>query len=430
MEQSPRKQHRVVTEHEARVFTLSSHGEGMLLHEDKEITLPFCLPGETVAYERVSSKRNTHYYYNGITKASAERQDAPCAHFTRCGGCLLQHMTTDTYREFKHATVVRSFVTHGLDQYVLSPTIFIDPGQRRRVNMEAVKKNDRVFLGFHRYKSHQIISLTECHTMHPDMAGLLLPLKDALDQVLENFQKASLFITRSHVGIDFHIEIQGVSELSDEKRNVLKKIAEHFDFARLQFRHRKFIDLIHFKTQPVVLFDAVPVETDAFCFLQASDAADQILTKLVRDEIPNSTTKILDLFCGRGTFTIPLSKIAPVDGFEFDQKSLAALQKAADENALHIRTEFRNLFDNPLDYKELNNYDVIIIDPPRAGAEAQVRNFNGIKTQKIIYISCNPETFARDAKILMETGWKLTKAIPVDQFYWSPHMEVVGIFEK
>jgi 23S rRNA (uracil1939-C5)-methyltransferase len=188
---------------------------------------------------------------------------------------------------------------------------------------------------------------------------------------------------------------------------------------------------VYERETPYVLFDGVEVYVEPSSFLQASDRADQVLTDLALSEIPDQVHKIADLFCGRGTFTFPLSQKAPVDGFECDDPALQALQTAAEREQRNIKTFKRNLFDHPLTTAELKAYDVVVIDPPRAGALAQIQELANSNVNHIIYISCGPESFARDAKYLTQGNrYSLEKVIPVDQFTWAPHLEVVGVFKR
>jgi 23S rRNA (uracil1939-C5)-methyltransferase len=170
------------------------------------------------------------------------------------------------------------------------------------------------------------------------------------------------------------------------------------------------------------------VTVDAYSFLQATVESDAHLANYVLAELIPDVTGIVDLFCGRGTLSLPLAEVAPVTGYEFDKPALAALEKAAPKAAHAIDLHYRDLFTNPLSRQELADFDAVVIDPPRAGAEAQSKILATCNAKQIIYVSCNAETFARDARILTEGNYTLKKVHGVDQFAWSPHIEVVGIF--
>jgi len=413
-----------------KIYSLSPESEGIGEFEGATIKIPFTLPGERVTFKQIGSKRRKKYIFQTIESPSSERQDPRCLHFTQCGGCTLQHMTPSFYREFKKSLITVPLQEHGLDPFLVQDIIILPFGKRRRSNLDATKKNDIVFLGFHRWKSHQLIDLKECHTLSPALASLLNPLKETLTLVLENFQKAKVFLTETAVGVDISLEIQGILEITEGQKKILESFASKNKVARFVFRHGKKTDCVYMASNPVVVFDGAEVSVDAYSFLQATEEADTLLTSLVMDNLPKGAKKAADLFCGRGTFSFPLSRLMPVDGFELDKAALKALEEAALKNQRNITSHLRNLFDNPLSAEELKAYDVVVIDPPRAGALEQIEALSKASVTRVIYISCNPQTFARDAKELAQGGYVLKKIIPVDQFAWSAHLEVVGIFEK
>ena len=412
------------------IYSLSHDAEGIGTFDEHTIHIPFSLPGERIAFKQIGSKRRKKFLFQSVEKSSEARVDPVCAHFTQCGGCTLQHMNSVLYQEFKKSLITIPLQEHGLDPFMVDELIILPFGKRRRANLDISKKNDVVFLGFHRWKSHQIIDLKECHTLSPALKSLLSPFKEALNQVLENFQKAKIFLTETHSGVDLSFEIQGVLDLTESQKQILKTFSVENKVARFVFRHGKKIECIHQTVSPTVLFDGVEVSIDAYSFLQATEEADQILTSLVMEHVPSSLKKAADLFCGRGTFSFPLSRLAPVDGFELDKPALKALENAISSSKRNITPYHRNLFDEPLSTNELNAYDIVVIDPPRAGALEQVKTLKFSTVQTIAYVSCNPQTFARDAKQLIEGGYTLKKITPVDQFAWSAHLEVVGIFIK
>lgn len=412
------------------IYSLSPEAEGVGEYEEHTIRIPFSLPGERIAFKQIGSKRRKKFLFQAVEKPSESRVPPVCAHFTQCGGCTLQHMNPALYHEFKKSLITVPLQEHGLDPFIVEELIILPFGKRRRANLDISKKNDVVFLGFHRWKSHQIIDLKECHTLSPALKSLLNPFKKALNLILENFQKAKIFLTETHSGVDFSLEIQGVLELTESQKQILKAFATENKLARFVFRHGKKVECLHQTISPTVLFDDIEVAVDAYSFLQATEEADQILTSLVMEHVPSSFKKAADLFCGRGTFSFPLSRLAPVDGFELDKPALTALEDAIWSSKRSITPHQRNLFDNPLSTNELNTYDVVVIDPPRAGAFEQVKTLKHSTVQTIVYVSCNPQTFARDAKELVEGGYTIKKLTPVDQFAWSAHLEVVGVFVK
>ena len=422
----------ITTTGQVTVFSLNSDGEGVGidLETGNNITIPFVLPGEKVTYECQHFKKKKKYIATEYLTKSADRIAPVCKHFTQCGGCMLQHMNMTMYRDFKHAQITNALVSEGLDPFVVDGITILPFGKRRRANLDAIRKGDDIFLGFHKFRSHSLINVEECYTMDPALTRLLEPLREAFSVVLEPYQKAKVFFTLTHVGVDMSLEVQGIAELDEPKRAALKMFAEKMEVARFVFRHRKFLDVIYQTVVPVVQFAGIDVTVDAYSFLQATVESDAHLADYVLAELIPDVTKIADLFCGRGTLSLPLAGVAPVVGYEFDKPALAALENAAPAAAHSIDLHLRDLFNEPLTREELKGFDVIVIDPPRAGAEAQSQALAICSAKQIIYVSCNAETFARDARILTEGNFALKKVHGVDQFAWSPHIEVVAMFER
>lgn len=418
-----------------KIEKLTTQGVGKGTSEHGSIFVPFVLPGEQVDYERFmkhpnSKREQPKFFLKNIQTTSQNRVDPVCAHFTQCGGCLLQHLNDKLYSSFKRSLIVEPFIEHQLDTTCIQDVVVLPAGERRRANFEVVKKNDQVFLGFHRWRSHQIINLQECHTVDPKIAALFEPLRQLFLQIMIEYQKATVYLTVTAVGVDVSVDIHR-DALQTNSLELLENFAKNQSLVRLIVRENRKRITVYEREKPYVLFDGIKVDVEPSSFLQASNRADQVLTELVMEALPEKAHKIVDLFCGRGTFTFPLSNKAAVDGFECDVPALNALQTAADHAQRQIKTFKRNLFEDPLSAAELKSYDVAVIDPPRAGALAQVQELAQSKVPFIAYISCGPESFARDAKILIEEGgYELDKVIPVDQFTWSPHLEVVGLFQK
>lgn len=413
-------------------LNISGLGEGKT--EQGPVRLPYVLPGDVAEFERHSYRGKTDTILKRIIEANASRKDAVCEYFGACGGCLLQHMHDEEYAKFKLRMIEEPLAREKLETKLL-PLVTVPFGQRRRANLEGVKKNGQVYLGFHRFQSHQIINIAHCPALLPELSALIAPLKETLEIVMEDREKFVMFVTKAASGIDIGVEIHNRVSLEENKRVALKDFAIKNNIARLTFRHRKKLDMIHGSGPAYVIFGGVEVEIDSHCFLQSSDLSDIVLSDLVVGYLCSgekaSEEKVLDLFCGRGTYTIPLSKnFASVYGFECDAKALKALGQAALKSNLLINLAQRDLFTYPLEREELGDYKKCIINPPRAGAEAQIRSIAQSNLESICYVSCSPETFVRDAKILASGGYKLTEVTPFDQFYYSPHLEVVGHFVR
>lgn len=419
-----------ITQVTGKALRLKENCFAEVISDSGDTELPFCLPGEEVAFERVQYPKRTNTYFKQVIKSSLERQDPACKHFTACGGCVLQHARDGFYREFKNSLLTQAFLEHELNPYVIQPIQVVPVAQRRRANLEAVKKGDKLFMGFHRLQSHQIIDMYECPVLTQPLQDTLPYLRKALDGLLKPFQKAKIFILEIDRLVDIGLEIQGVNQLTEDQRENLMTIAEQAKWNRLQFRHRKVYDLLWQKEPMMINFGKLTVPVDPWAFLQASSLAQGWMQDIVIKTLEQAgpQTKLLDLFSGRGTFSGVLMNYGHVDAFEGDSKAIGILADASKN--FRLIAQVQDLFTTPLPTSALNEYSTVVIDPPRAGAQAQAQQLALSKVPLIIYISCNPHTFARDAKILENGGYTLETAYPIDQFLWASHLEVVGVFRK
>ena len=364
--------------------------DGLGVSDDPDIALPYVLSGEEVEFELHEYRAKKNSILSRIVKPSAKRQKPDCRYFGSCGGCLLQHMDRESYVEFKHK-ILQDILNVKSD---ISEVVVIGPNVRRRCVFEVVKKDDQIFLGFHRFHSHQIVNIDSCPLVLPEISSFIPTLKLELLRRLPDRFKSKLFILKTIEGINWYV--------NDE--------------------------ICHWPKSHI-LIDDIPVEISHDSFLQTSEAADVVLQELVISEVLESSKKVLDLFCGRGTFTIPLARKFKVTGIDIEEKGIGILHDLATKHKLDLCAMTRDLFLSPIPNVQLKKFDFVVINPPRAGAAAQIKEIalSGIK--KIVYVSCNPKTFASDFKILQKSGYKITKITPVDQFHWSPHLEIVAVLE-
>lgn len=422
-----------IIEHgQCRIKYLNKKGLGVASTRLGEVELPYVLPGELVEFEKHKYRGITNSILKRIIEPSLSRIVPPCPYFGACGGCLLQHLNEFIYTEFKTNLLKNALAKHHI-QTNINPLVTIPSGRRRRASFEAVKKQSQIYFGFHRFHSHQIINIDKCPILNLPLSNLIEPLKSILNVILQPHQKVQIFVTKAYNGIDILFESKEQLLLQEKSENLLKSFAEANNVVRIIFQ-RSFQDAITLLEieKPYIILGEVPVEIDAKGFLQSSDMSDEVLSKLVLKYLPLNTEglKIVDLFCGRGTFTLHLRKYGKVDGFEFDKIALNSLKNAVNENQHQIELFEQDLFNLPLNSSKLNKYGLCIINPPRLGAAAQCLELSRSTINRIVYVSCNPETFASDAKILLSSGYKLIEVTPVDQFYWSPHLEIVGFFER
>jgi len=408
-----------------QIEDLDERGRGTGIFEGQKVSLPYTVPGETIEFDKHIYRRKSNYILNKIISPSLNRIRPLCKYFGQCGGCVLQHLNLQEYTKFKESLIRKSLAEYQIQTNLL-PIITIPPGNRRRANFEAVIKEDKLFMGFHKLSSHKIVDLDSCPALLPNLSKLIPSLKDLLSNILEIRQKAKIFVTQASNGIDVTFELYGQKVLSDTQKKQIEVFAETNNLIRAVFRARKFIDIVHQKEEPYVVFGDVKVPVDAYCFLQASFESDRILQNLILKHALGK--RGVDLFCGRGTFLLPLSKMYSMDGFESDKNAVEALSSVIENLSVNIAKQ--DLFLSPLTNMQLSTYDFAVINPPRCGAETQVIELAKSNVKRIIYVSCNPSTFARDAKILVQNGYNLDQVQGVDQFYWSHHLEIVGVFAK
>jgi len=414
------------------ITELSDSGLGVSSISSGGVKLPYTLPGEEVSFEKHEYRGHVNYLLRDFLSRSERRAKPDCRYFETCGGCLLQHLNPEDYISFKLKLIERPLREAGIN-LKLNPIIIIPKSQRRKAVFEAMRKGNEIFLGFRRFQSHQIINIDECIALVPELSELIPKIKTILPMILAEKEKVKIFANFASNGIDLILEVSQLKDFSQNDKKLLQKFAEDNSVVRLVVIGNSVWNVIHQREYPYIKFDDIAVETDANSFLQVSFAADQILADLVVNGLlgdGSRVTNILDLFSGRGTFSLPLSKFANIDSFELDSLAVKALKSAAKKSGRQIDVIKRDLFQNPLKWDELNKYDMAALNPPRSGAEKQCVNLSLSTLKKICYVSCNPESFVRDVKILLKAGWVLNSVTPVDQFYQTPHLEVVCILSK
>ncbi len=410
---------------EIQITEWGADGDGVGYVDGEKIFVPFTAPGDKVLVEIVKVKKRTFVHLKEVIEPSSLRVSAPCPHFSLCGGCRLQHINSEVYERFKLEHVRRHLDFFGVKDYQLTPVKRVPPKVRRRITLQYRKRGDLMTVGFAVRSTHRLIDVKECHLVIPAIEQFIPSLRAFLDQWIAS-GNGHVNLLQTAVGLDVDIHNGQIKKLSLEDHERFASFAQQNNLARISYKNRVVAEY----RKPMISFSGIPVEVSAQGFLQASDLADQLLQESVAQFMPSAVKKIADLFCGRGTFTMLLQKYGKVDGYELDDPALAALNKAVQCYQLPVQTFSRNLFDQPLDPQELKPYDVVVIDPPRAGAMQQCEQLARSSVPTLIYISCNPGSFARDAKLLQEGGYQLHTVVPVDQFLWSEHLELVGHFTK
>ena len=410
-----------------KIQSLGAQGDGIAHCPDGTVYVTFTLPGETVAIARVKDQGTIM----SITEASPDRREPACRHFGpdgkngTCGGCSLQHVQDEPYHDFKRNLVVAALRSKGLDVEV-DPLVICRPGERRRVVFTARKTEKGLLLGFSQANSHHIVAIEECPIAAPAIVSRLDAIRAIGLPLASNAEPFRITVMETLSGLD--IAVDGIKSVNDKQRRALTEtVLSMRGIARVSLSGEILIE----PQKPVIEFGSVKVAPPAGSFVQATKVAEEAMAERVVAHVGKSK-RIADLFCGTGTFTLRLARVGKVHGVEAEDKPLKSLDFAARNTPglKPVTIERRDLFRHPLIAKELKLYDAVVFDPPRAGAEAQCKELARSTVKKIVAVSCNPLSFARDLSILVEGGYRITSVTPIDQFLWSPHVEAVATLEK
>lgn len=407
---------------------MGGEGEGSArLDNGKRIHVPLTLPGETVTV-RLAGDRAV---LDTIVTPSPERVEPPCPHFGSCGGCSLQHWNLDSYLAWKVERLRATLAFEHIETEILEPFL-ARPGSRRRLTLHARRGGAKgeAQLGFKARRSWDLVPIDTCAIADPALVAALPLLRRLALPFLEAAKSApALHVTLTVTGLD--IDVTGVEQksggLSADARRRVAELAAGANIARVTLSGETL-----YQSRPAVMtFGPARITLPAGGFLQASAEAEAVMVRDAVEALAGSK-KIADLFCGAGAFSFPLAAIAPVLAVDSEEGSVAALRGgiAAMAGYKTITPLVRDLFRRPLSNKDLKGFDGVLFDPPRAGAAEQAAFIAQSDVKKVVGVSCNPATFARDASLLIAGGFKLSRVRPVDQFLWSPHIELVGVFER
>jgi len=390
------------------------------------VFVPFTLPGERVQARGEGERRELVE----VLAPSPERVEPPCPHFGTCGGCALQHWDHGAYLAWKVARLAGTLARQHIETEIL-PAYAAEPGTRRRVTMHARRGGrEAARLGYKARKSWDLVDIGVCPISDPAIQAAIPALKRLGAPLFEHPKSApSLHVTLTDSGLD--IEITGVEAksggLSADARMQLAERAAEADFARVTLAG----EVAYQARSALVRLGPATVALPPGAFLQATRGAEAAMTAFVT-AAAEGASRIADLYCGVGTFTFRLAEIAPVHAADFAPEAVRALSAAlASAPGLKaVTAEARDLVRRPVLAEELKKTDVAVFDPPRAGAAEQTAELARSGVARVIGVSCNPATFARDARMLIDAGFRLDRVLPVDQFLWSPHVELVGVFQR
>ncbi|CAN5717919.1 class I SAM-dependent RNA methyltransferase [soil metagenome] len=406
---------------ELRIEAVGAQGDGL----SAGAFIPLTLPGELVTAEMSGARGEVI----DILEASAERVTPPCPHFGVCGGCALQHWDAQPYLDWKREQIRIQLGFEGLEAEILQ-TFASPPASRRRVALHARGGKGGVKLGFKERRSWNLVPIEVCPVSHPKLVAALPALRRLAGPFMEHPKSApTLHVTLTATGLD--IDITGVEAksggLSSDARVRAAMIAGESDFARVTLAG----EMIYMARQPIVKLGPAIVALPAGAFLQAVPQAEKAMVEFAV-QAAQGASRIVDLYSGVGTFTFRLAEVGGVHAADSSALAIAALKGAVGTatGLKAITAEARDLARRPVLSMELKKVDVAVLDPPRAGAYEQHVEIANSKVARVVGVSCNPATFARDAKVLIEAGFRLERVLPVDQFLWSPHIELVGVFSR
>ncbi len=361
---------------------------------------------------------------NGTLEHGPHHATPPCRHFGTCGACQLQHCDESALADFVRNRVVYAAQSQGLEPGIVAPPAMSPPFSRRRASLRAINGGGRPLIGFTQAGSHKVVDMQECHVLHPQLFAVVAVLRGYLAQLKGRYG----------IGIEMTLVDQGVDlNLSGFTPEGLEQTETLLDFCRDQGLARMTLDHGYgaesfWEPEPVtVTLGGVPVAFPPGAFLQATKHGEATLVAACREWLAGSA-KVADLFAGLGTFALSLPDTSQVLAAEADLAAISALRSVANRMEQRIECAHRDLFRNPLRAEELRDFDAVILDPPRAGARSQIEQIAKSEIERVVYISCNPSSWARDAAHLKEAGYRLQELRPVGQFRWSTHVELASLF--
>jgi len=414
------------------VESVGARGDGIAIHEGRPVYLPLTAPGDRLR-ARLLAPRGEGWAGEVVELlAPGERMAPVCPHFGRCGGCALQHLAADAYARTKEQQVAAALRQHRVAAAELAPLRRLAPGTRRRARFAIERpRAGAPLLGFHGRASDRVVDMSVCAVLHPAVFAIVAPLRVLAGALWRKGSSGAATATLSDGGLDLLLDLEAPPDLPALER--LAGFAEAQDLARLAWRAGDAAEAtpVAMRRPPRVVFSGIAVDLPIDAFLQASVEADAVLAEEVLAGL-GSAARVADLYAGLGTLTFALARRAAVHAVDASRPAMAALAAAAARAGLEgrVTSERRDLEARPLLGDELQRFDAVVFDPPRAGARAQSAALAQSAAPRIVAVSCNPASFARDARLLVDGGYRLTRVQPIDQFIWSPHVELVAWFER
>jgi 23S rRNA (uracil1939-C5)-methyltransferase len=403
-----------------RIERLGPRGEGVATGPEGAVSVPYALPGEAILAE-VDGARGKLVE---VRTPSPDRIPAFCRYFASCGGCAVQTLAFGPYAQWKRGLLVEALRQAGLEPSVEELVDAHGEGRRRATFHARTEASGAAICGFMEARSHAIVEIDECPVLAPALREAPAVARALARTLAASGKPLDILVTATQSGLD--VDLKGHGALNSDETQRLVRFALRHDLARLT-NHGAVVTL---QRPPLIAMGRAMVAIPPGAFLQATAAGEAALAAEVCAQLAGSS-RIADLFAGVGTFTLRLAEFAAVHAVDSDAAALAALARAAGGAGLRpVSIDARDLFRRPLSPADLARFDALLFDPPRAGAELQVKAIAAGNIPIVVAVSCNAQTFARDAAILCAGGYALERVLPVDQFRHSPHIEIVGAFRK
>jgi len=413
---------------EVTISDLGGRGDGIAQTPAGPLYVAYAAPGDrlrvTEAPVRAGVRRAR---IDEILAAGPDRRDPACGHFGDCGGCSVQHIAVARYQAWKRGLLISALQRRGLDRVSVGELSMSPPAGRRRARFAARRRRGAVSLGFNAARSHRIVPLDGCPVLRPAIVAALPALRALLAALPWQSKATDVQVTETEDGLDIWLTDIVAEEL--QARTAIAAAADAADWARVAAGPAA--DVVLTRRTPRLTFSGVAAVPPVGGFLQATREGEASLVGEVLAAAAG-VSHVADLFAGIGAFSFALAHEAQVAAVDVDAGAVAALSTAANaaRGLKRITVERRDLQRRPLSAAELAGFDAVLFDPPRAGARAQATEVAGSGVPLVLAVSCNPATFARDARVLTDAGYRLERVAPVDQFLWTSHLELVAVFRR
>jgi 23S rRNA (uracil1939-C5)-methyltransferase len=416
------------------IVYVGADGDGIGVHPDgSRLYVPLTVPGDSVRVRPVTRRGDGWLAeIDAILDAGPGRRAPLCGHFGVCGGCTSQHWDEASYLEWKTGRLAAALRRAGFAEPAMAPVVRGSPGTRRRMDLAVRRGAGAVLVGLHRARSTDVVDLTECAVLHPALFALIAPLRAVLSGLAAVRREASVVVNLLDSGADLLLRTDGA--LTTPDRSKLTDFARALDLPRISWAlNAGTPEAVCLLRPPVTLLSGVTITPPPGAFLQATREGEAAIVAAVLDGLPEkraARAKALELFSGCGTISFALAQRMRVLAIEGDAALVTACHDAINQSGLMGKVEVRqrDLTRQPLQANEFSGAAVVVLDPPHAGAAAQMPLIAQAKVPTVIYVSCDPVSLGRDASVLRGAGYRLDKVTPIDQFLWSARLEAVAVF--